>query len=170
MVDTRSVSYSARCLAISIAVLLLEPSSALCEHENNGLSPGWALCRSTNPDERITGCSQVIAALAAETKHNQLSAYINRAGAYQVKGDFTHAIEDYTKALDIEPASAIVLLARGAAFYAKGEIDQAIADYDRAIAKDGKNATIFLARASAWRAKGQKDLSLIHISELTRPY
>ena len=59
-------------------VSALSSLSAYAEHENDGVNPGWNLCRSTNPDERIRGCDQVISEAAKETKHNQL-AEIGRA-------------------------------------------------------------------------------------------
>jgi hypothetical protein len=71
----------------ALLVSALSPASAYAEHENDGVNPGWSQCRSTNPDERIKGCDQVISAVEKETKHNQLAAYINRASAYQAKGD-----------------------------------------------------------------------------------
>ncbi len=41
-----------------------------------------ARCRGADPDARIAGCTEIIARGSKETKRNQITAYINRAGAY----------------------------------------------------------------------------------------
>ena len=127
-------SSAARAAAAILALSgVLAATPALAAH-TDGVSPGWKLCRASDPDQRIEGCTQVIAGAAKETKHNQLAAYVNRAGAYQAKGDYARAIEDYGRALEVEPGSAVVLLARGGAEHLKGDLDAALADYDQAIA------------------------------------
>ncbi|MFM9152939.1 MAG: tetratricopeptide repeat protein, partial [Methylocystis sp.] len=120
----------------ALFVSALSPASAYAEHENDGVNPGWSQCRSINPDERIKGCDQVISAVEKETKHNQLAAYINRASAYQAKGDLAKAILDYSKALEVDASSLVALTARGAAYYATRAFDKAIADYDKVIDQD----------------------------------
>ncbi len=49
---------------------------------------GWPRCRGADPDGRIAGCTEVIARIAKESRHNKIAAYFNRGGAYQAKSDF----------------------------------------------------------------------------------
>lgn len=143
-------------------------SSAYAEHENDGVNPGWSQCRSTNPDERIKGCDQVISAITNETKHNQLAAYINRASAYQAKGDLSKAILDYSKALEVDASSLVALTARGAAYYAAREFEKAITDYDKVINQDKSNIGALLARAAALRSQGKNDKSLSDLTQAAK--
>ena len=53
---------------------------------------------------------------------------------------------------------------RGFAYDAQGEHERAIQDYDEAIRLDPHDAEAYYSRGMAY------DLSLIHISEPTRPY
>ncbi|MDP3067335.1 MAG: tetratricopeptide repeat protein, partial [Methylocystis sp.] len=150
----------ARCPAAIIAASLLAFSAPAMAAHKGGVSPAWGQCRAPDPDARIAGCTQVIQEIDKETPHNKVAAYVNRAGAYQAKGDYAHALEDFGKALEFEPKSSVILAARGAAHHAKGDLDSSLADYDQAIAADKKNAAALLARAYVWRAKGDVDKAL----------
>ena len=61
------------------------------------------------------------------------NAYTNRGNAYDKKGDFDHAIEDHTKAIDLDPNNAYAYFNRGNVYDKKGDHDRAIADYTQAI-------------------------------------
>ncbi len=143
--------------------VLVISAGARADHAAAG--PGWAGCRAANPDERIAGCSNVIADLSKETPHGQVAAYVNRASAYQAKGNLDAALADLGKAIGIDPKSAAALAARAGVYQARGEFDKAIADYDQAAAGDAPaNAQIFLGRALAYRAKGDKDKTLADLN------
>src|SRR5208283_3282195 len=78
----------------------------------NAKGGGWPKCHGADPEGRIAGCSQVIERIAKETSHNKIAAYFMRAVAYQIKGDYDHAVEDFGKALEIDPKSSVILSAR----------------------------------------------------------
>ena len=120
---------------------------------------GWADCRGADLDldRRIAGCSEVIAGIAKESRHRKITSYINRGTAYQGKGDYDHAIEDFTKALAFDPKSALTLSSRAAALGAKGEFDRALADYGAAIGAQPKNARLFYGRGGVYQSKSELD-------------
>lgn len=60
-------------------------------------------------------------------------AYYNRGVAYGAKNEHDSAIEDYNRAIRLNPNFAEVYNNRGYAYHKKGEIDRAVEDYDRAI-------------------------------------
>ena len=62
-----------------------------------------------------------------------LFVYSNRGAAYYKKGDYTRAIVDYIKAIELKPNLADAHFLRGVAYYENGDYDRAAADYDRAI-------------------------------------
>ena len=98
----------ARCPAAVIAASLLVVSAPAMAAHKGGVSPAWSQCRAPEPDARIAGCTLVIQEISKETPHNKVAAYVNRAGAYQAKGDYAHALEDFGKALEIEPKSSVI--------------------------------------------------------------
>ena len=59
--------------------------------------------------------------------------YSNRGLAYAAKSDFDAAIEDYTKALEIDPEFyPNFMFRRGTAYVANGEVELALDDYNTA--------------------------------------
>jgi serine/threonine protein kinase/predicted Zn-dependent protease len=73
---------------------------------------------------------------------SQIGLTQNDARLYQVRGDllsdlkdFSGAITDYTKSLDLEPNNYTTLVVRGNAYYQHGDWKKAIADYGSVIAQ-----------------------------------
>ena len=51
--------------AVAFCAGLIASSTVFAAHKP-GVSPGWKLCRSSSPDDRIAGCTQVIAEIGKE--------------------------------------------------------------------------------------------------------
>jgi protein O-mannosyl-transferase len=64
---------------------------------------------------------------------NNWFAYISRGLAYADLGNYSQAIEDYDKAIEIKPGFNNAYNCRGIAYKVLGNYKQAIEDYDRAI-------------------------------------
>jgi tetratricopeptide (TPR) repeat protein len=86
--------------------------------------------------------------------------YFSRGDAYYNKGNYDQAIEDYTKAINFNPDSAIEYCYRGDAYKNKGNYDQAIADYTKAISFDPNNMEAYFGRGVAYKSKGNYDLAI----------
>ena len=82
---------------------------------------------SKDHELRIKGCSAIIL-----RNPNDVIAYHNRGDAYGQKGDFDHAIADYTKAIELNPNYAPAYNSRGRAYTSKGDYVHAVADVTRA--------------------------------------
>ncbi len=50
---------------------------------------------------------------------------------YQAKGDLDRAIDDYTRAIGLDPEYARAYRARGEAYKAKGDMGRATADFQK---------------------------------------
>lgn len=145
--------------AVALAVALATSANA---------KDGWAGCRSVDADSRISGCTQVIDNISKQSKHNKIAAYANRAGAYQTKGDWDHAVADFGKALELDPKSAVILSSRGAAYRGKGDFDHALADYDAAIAAQPKDSAAHVGRGGVYYVKGDYDRALADYDEAVK--
>jgi tetratricopeptide (TPR) repeat protein len=60
----------------------------------------------------------------------------NRGDAYQHKGETDRAIDDYDRALKLNPGFSLAYNNRGAAYGRKGDLERAIADYEQAVRID----------------------------------
>jgi Cu2+-exporting ATPase len=128
-------------------------------------SDPWVGCRGADSDARIVGCTEIIARGGKESKRNRVAAYINRAGAYQAKGDFDRAIADLDKALQLDPKLATALADRASIYRAEGDLDRAMADYDKAVAAQPKSAAVYLGRGEAYHAKNDLDRAIADYDE-----
>jgi Ca2+-transporting ATPase len=127
-----------------------------------------ARCAGADLDARIAGCTEVIARGNKETKRNRVTAYINRATAYRVKGDFGRALADLAKSLRLDPKSTLALTESASIYVAKGDFDRAIEEYGRALRLDENLTTGYGGRARAHRAKGELDKALADFNEAVR--
>ena len=84
---------------------------------------------------------------------NNAEAYNNRGNAYRDKGEFDHAIQNYSKAIELKPDLAEAYFNRGIAYSDKDEFDQAIQDYTKAIGLNPNYATAYYNRGVAYSKK-----------------
>ena len=79
---------------------------------------------------------------------------MNRGVAYANLGDYRQAIEDFNRAIGINPGHAKVYNNRGNAYFALGNYKQAIEDYGRAIEIDPDYAEAYNNRAVVYLNQG----------------
>jgi Tfp pilus assembly protein PilF len=85
--------------------------------------------------------------------------YIDRGIAYEEKAQFDQAVDDFTKALEIDPKSADAYYHRGIGYVKKGQYRWAIDDFNKALEIDPKNAGAYYNRATAYYFKKEYDKS-----------
>jgi len=93
-------------------------------------------------------------------KEELAEAYHNRGTVHSAKGKYDLAIQDYNKAIEINPKLAVAYSNRGSAHSSKGEYDLAIQDFDEAIEINPKDAEAYYNRGSAHSSKGEYDLAI----------
>lgn len=91
--------------------------------------------------------------------------HLNQGDAKMAKGDFDGAIDDYNKALEINPKLTEAICNRGIARQSKGDLDGALVDYTKALEIDPKFVTAYHNRGLARQAKSDWDGA---ISDYTR--
>ena len=88
------------------------------------------------------------------------AAYTNRGNAYNDKGDYDLAIQDYTKAIELTPDDAEAYYNRGNAYALKGACDPAIQDLTKAIRLRPRYAKAYNNRGNVFGRKGALDLAI----------
>jgi hypothetical protein len=129
------------------------------------------LCGSGTPDVALTSCTRVIED-PREPPEVVGTARRNRASLYQDNGNLAGAIEDYTKALELDfrdvKLNAKTYVNRGRAYVDSGDDSRALADYDKAIMLDPSLATAHLNRADLYMKRGDNERALVDLDEVVR--
>ena len=85
--------------------------------------------------------------------------YVERGSRYGRNGVYGRAIEDFTKALELDPEHAEAFYNRGCSWYEVGNYEDAIADLTRAIQLDPFADHYYGQRAVVYLFDDQLDLS-----------
>ncbi len=95
---------------------------------------------TTSPATITTGPSSSI--------RRTLPHYYGRATTWGVLGDFERALEDYTRAIELDPKSGYLRAGRAWAHQCLLDYDKALADYDEAVRLDPAN--VYALGSRAW--------------------
>ena len=104
-------------------------------------------------DDAIRYYSNVIE-LNPTGSHFTFRAYSDRGRIYGVQGKPDKAIADYTRAIGIEPYSALNYNNRGVAYHRQGKLDKAIEDHTKAIGIKPYSALNYNNRGGAYYEQG----------------
>ena len=110
-----------------------------CDHKNGA-----------TPDLLIEGCTAVIQA-GKYTGKGLAFAFNNRGIAYQTKGQYDRAVQDYDQAIKLDPNYAQAFVNRGFTYAIKAQHDRALEDYDHAIKLNPHSAEAFYDRSNTLR-------------------
>ena len=110
-------------------------------------------------NEIIKICTQILSLSDANNKR-KTTAYILRGVAYDSIGEYGRAIQDFDKAIELEPNDAETYCNRGNAYTNKGEYDRAIQDYDKVIELEPKHVEAHAHRGAAYGNKGEHDRAI----------
>ena len=89
-----------------------------------------------------------------------INAYISRATAYKRKTKFEFAIEDYTKAIELDSDDPDIYHDRGVTYVEQDDFDHAIKDYTKAIKLNSKFTEAYYGRGNAHSGKNNYDLAI----------
>jgi tetratricopeptide (TPR) repeat protein len=116
------------------------------------------LCNTADPARAIQACSNIINSSSAPTVRS--SAFTNRGLAHLRKNEAALALEDYERALELDPKNVRALVNRGNIRQLQGDSERAFADYERAILIDPKDSGAYTARADANLRRSRPDIAL----------
>jgi len=96
---------------------------------------------------------------ALRLKANPLT-YYNRGRLFSAWGKFDRALDDYTKAIELQPDFSKAYHNRGHTYFRMDKNERALADLDRAIHLDPYDATAYNNRGGVYQNLGQNELAL----------
>lgn len=99
----------------------------------------------------------------AETIEDQSSAkdFSKRADTYYRQKDYDNAVQNYNKAIELNPQDADAYSSRGNAYYMKGDHDQAFEDYNKALVLDQTLPHVYINRGNIYYEEGERDQAII---------
>ena len=110
-------------------------------------------------DDAICYYSNVIE-LNSTGSHFTFRAYSGRGVAYSKQGKLDKAIEDYTKAIGIEPYSFLDYHNRGVAYHKQGKLDKAMEDFNKAIELKSNYDLAYNNRGGTYYEQGKLDKAI----------
>ncbi|MEE8329020.1 MAG: tetratricopeptide repeat protein [Thermodesulfovibrionia bacterium] len=90
----------------------------------------------------------------------ETAIHLFKGTSYTKKGQYDKAINDYNKAIEINPKFAVAYINRGLAYRRKGQYNQAISDFNKAIEINPKFALAYTNRGLAYINKAQYDRAI----------
>jgi tetratricopeptide (TPR) repeat protein len=136
------------------AALALSAAAALATSGDPTLD-----CMSDDNDRRISGCSALIETPGLQPEQRSL-AYGLRALAYSLKGEFTTALADYDKAIELNPGFAAAFNNRAWAYYKLGRGSDGAADVERALQLSPGSPYALDTRAHILQSAGRSEAAL----------
>jgi tetratricopeptide (TPR) repeat protein len=117
----------------------------------------------------IVPYSQALPLFTRELAQNPTAvAYNTRGTIWNERGEHDRAIEDFSKAIRLDPSIKQFYNNRGVAWDDKAHYEEAIADYDRAIELDPRYSLVFNNRGNAWSALQDYGRAIADYSEAIR--
>lgn len=87
--------------------------------------------------------------------------YRKRADENIGKGEYALAVNDYSKAIELNPKDVSVYMNRGLAHYNQKNYDLATADYDKAIELNPKDSMLYFNRGNSYEKMGNLQKALV---------
>ena len=95
------------------------------------------------------------------------SFYQTRADQNSGKGEFSLALADYNKTLEMKPDNAVAYLGRGKAHYNLKSYDLSVKDFDKALELNPKDSVAFLNRGESYERLGDPRKAMVDYQKAT---
>ncbi len=131
-----------------------------------GMSQDLASCTAARDRAAAAACTRVMNSGRLPDQQMYIG-HFNRGTAYHRAGDFTKAISDFTKVLELKPDFTRAYEARGLVYADRGDQQLAMADLDEAVKRDDKQWHFLYSRAAELRANGDREAALRDLDAAT---
>lgn len=120
-------------------------------------------CAEAASDQAIAACTRAIGSGRLHDRDLAVE-YYNRGVNYAAKGDYDHAVADYSEAIKLDPKYADAYGNRGNAYRDTHDIDRAFADYNQAL-QIRPGAIDYFNRGNAYYLKHDYERAIDDYSE-----
>ncbi len=96
-------------------------------------------------------------ATTAPTPVLEAEDYYNQGVSFYKKGNYSHAIDAFTKAIDLAPSVYVSYFSRGILQYVRGDYPAALKDFNRAIELAPDLAVAYYRRAQVYEKAGDQE-------------
>jgi len=86
--------------------------------------------------------------------------YKSRADVSALKGDFTSAVADYSKSLELKPDNTVVLFSRGQTYFNLKTYDLSVNDFSKVVEANPKDSMAFMNRGMSFEKLGNADKAM----------
>ena len=108
----------------------------------------------------IVGMILITVLVAGPVSAQSAKQYLKAGEDFAKANNYTDAIDQFTRAINLDPDNDKAYLQRGIAYTRLGEHKLAAEDYDRALAFDEKNAELYYFSGNEWHQYGDNPLAL----------
>jgi tetratricopeptide (TPR) repeat protein len=128
-------------------------------------------------DERIAACTEAIRVMKPRSERDKsvvASMYFLRGNAYNSRGDYDRAINDFSDAIRLDPnrggadEAGAVYNNRASVYISKGDYYRALADCNDAVRLNPKYSLAYTTRGVAYQKQGDYDHAIADFSEAVR--
>ena len=140
----------------AVLLVLFLASAWPAEASAQLLAREWAQCRDHDPERLIRGCSAIIHS-GKETPENLARAFFDRGRAWADQGKYDRAVEDFNRALELDPNYPDAFNGRALAYAGEQQYDHALQDFNQAIKLDPNYAIAINNRGLAAQNLGRTD-------------
>ena len=140
--------------AILLAAILA--SALYGEAKAQSLAHQWAVCRGHDSEQLIRACTAILKG-GRQAPGDLARAFFNRGRALSDEAQYGRAIEDFDRAVRLDPDYPDAFNHRALAYAGLGDYERAIKDFDEAIRLDPNYAIAIFNRALALQAMGRPD-------------
>ena len=153
-----------KCVLLMILSAALFPEAAQTSRAQ-GYEAFYRKCYDNGAsDQVIAGCTAVISRGLLD-RDNLATAYKNRGDAYDDKGQYDQALEDYGRAVETNPQDAEAFNSRGTTYIALGRYELAIGDFDRSVRINPASPVALGNRCFAKAVLGELEQALTDCNE-----
>jgi tetratricopeptide (TPR) repeat protein len=100
---------------------------------------GKALIAKERYEEALVHLNSASGLVDDEDKEMLNKIYVNKGAVFQKQNDFNNALENYSKALEINKTNPNVFVYRGNLYYKKENYDKALSDFQKVLDLDPNN-------------------------------
>lgn len=147
----------------------------------SAMAPGWAktslqsdtgelrawCTEGATSQQVIRGCSGLIADGTASDADLSVAHY-NRALQFRKAGQYDRAVEDYSRALVLQPDDAGTYDNRGIVYVLMGDDDRGLQDFDKAIELQPREVSAYFNRALTYERMGRFEKAIADIQHVLK--